>query len=553
MEPTAFLLMLLASCAGAARVVHNWDITYLNTTRGLDEPPRRAIGVNGQLPLPQVVATRGDTLVLNVHNSLDVPTSLHAHGIFQNGTVYYDGSGMTTECGIAPGGSFTYEVPLNQSGTFWIHSHTREQQSDGLRTSLVIHDPEEPYEYDSEYAFTFENWLPGEFNVIMDATKKPGVDGIRSVPPSRVLINGYNGNLTKPISFEPGKTYRIRLIGIHALFVMSFSIDDHDLEIIEIDGVVTKPKTVRSAQVAPGQRVSVLVRAKAEANYNYQYRVTALADFIALQPGYNPALFSSQVVYNASAPLKIVAPEPSVPVDDLDLEPLDEEPELIPDRVISLILNNGRSIYDVPAMSINSISYDAPLVPSIFSAMTTGSMAKNPLIYGPQTNAHVLEHMEVVEVLLWGSLDIPHPMHLHGHNFQIIEHGFTNDTTGASRKRFKPGCAPPRRDTVMVTFGEYTIIRFRADNPGVWHFHCHIDTHMSMGLNMIFVEAPDVMQKTIVIPDSLAEQCRLQNMPYHGNAAGKTTYNYDGAPDAPHVIPLAISLNYTAPLPTKQS
>ncbi|KAI8323189.1 hypothetical protein GQ54DRAFT_286729 [Martensiomyces pterosporus] len=550
MKLVALALVLFAEFAAAVRVVHSWDITYVSTARGLDQPPRRGIGVNGELPLPQVVATRGDTLVLNVHNSLDVPTSLHAHGIFQNGTVYYDGAGMTTECGIAPGGNFTYEIPLKQSGTFWIHSHVREQQSDGLRTSLIVYDPEEPYKYDSEHVFVLEDWLPSSFPDVMQVLDKSGPGGIQSVPPSKFLINGVSGNLTKPIQFEPGKVYRIRLIGIQALFTAEFRIDDHDLEIIEIDGVATKPKATDAVLVAPGQRVSILVRAKNDARYSYLYRIRVFADFIPPLPGYNPAAFSNRIEYGHNTPLKAIAAQPSKPVNDLHLEPLDEEPELIPDRVIFLNLNAGQSIYNAPAMYINYRVYAPPLVPSIFSALSMGSMARNPIIYGPQTNAHVLKHMEVVELLLWGPGKVPHPMHLHGHNFQIIERGFTNDTDGSFRKMPAPGRAPSRRDTVVVAQGEYAVIRFRADNPGIWHFHCHIDLHMALGINMIFVEAPDVLQKILTVPDSVVEQCRLQNITYYGNAAGKMGYNYDGAPDAPDVLPLSVKLNLTATPPT---
>ncbi|KAJ2016863.1 ferroxidase fet3, partial [Coemansia sp. S610] len=75
----AIELVLLAQ---AARVVHDWDIGYLTVNRD-GYTTRRAIGVNGQLPFPPVYATKGDTLVINVHNSLDLPTSIHAHGIFQ--------------------------------------------------------------------------------------------------------------------------------------------------------------------------------------------------------------------------------------------------------------------------------------------------------------------------------------------------------------------------------------------------------------------------------------------------------------------------------------
>ncbi|KAJ2180259.1 ferroxidase fet3, partial [Coemansia sp. RSA 551] len=108
---------LLVSLVQAKHVVQDWDITYVTTNRGLNQPPRRGVGVNNKLPIPVVRAELGDTLILNVRNSLDVPTSVHAHGILQHGTNYYDGVPMVNGCGIAPGSNFTYEIPLQQSGT----------------------------------------------------------------------------------------------------------------------------------------------------------------------------------------------------------------------------------------------------------------------------------------------------------------------------------------------------------------------------------------------------------------------------------------------------
>ncbi|KAJ1960444.1 ferroxidase fet3, partial [Dipsacomyces acuminosporus] len=137
-------LLSLASFVAAKDVVHNWDITYVTSNRGLDQAPKRGIGINGQFPLPVVEATLGDTLVLNIHNSLDQPTSLHSHGLLQKTTNYYDGASMTTECSTAPGANFTYRIPLQQAGSYWIHSHTNDQNFDGLRTPLIVHDPLDP-------------------------------------------------------------------------------------------------------------------------------------------------------------------------------------------------------------------------------------------------------------------------------------------------------------------------------------------------------------------------------------------------------------------------
>ncbi|KAJ2357687.1 ferroxidase fet3 [Coemansia sp. RSA 2618] len=461
-------LPLLLSLVQAKVVVQDWSITYVTTNRGLDQPPKRGIGVNGKLPLPVVRAELGDTLVLNVHNSLDVPTSLHAHGIFQRGTNYYDGVYMVTECGIAPGSNFTYEIPLQQSGTYWIHGHAMEQNFDGLKTPLIISDPNDPYQADEDYLLAVEDWWPITINEVTDILKQPGGLGSQFVYPPQTLINSEFGNLTKPLLFEPGKTYRIRLISMMSLPLWEFAIDGHELQIIEVDGVLTKPKTVNVVRIAPAQRVSVLVRAKDDISKNYQYHVTVLDDYVPRIPGVYPAQFDGTVMYHPGAHMDIASIIPSEPFDELSIESLDYLPMLEADQSIFLNLTYGFTKDEIPAETINLISYRTPPAPTIFSALTTGERALNPVTYGPQTNTRVLKYNEVVEILFWSPTLLPHPMHLHGHTFQIIEKGFTNDTTGKlSRRVPSAGFSPLFRDTVHVTQGEYVVVRFRADNPDI--------------------------------------------------------------------------------------
>jgi len=85
---------------------------------------RPYIGINGQYPNPPIVGTLGDTIKINVVNNLgNQSTSLHFHGMFQQGTNFEDGPVGVTQCPIPPGQSFVYQFRLNQTGTFWYHAH----------------------------------------------------------------------------------------------------------------------------------------------------------------------------------------------------------------------------------------------------------------------------------------------------------------------------------------------------------------------------------------------------------------------------------------------
>jgi iron transport multicopper oxidase len=117
-----------------------------------------------------------------------------------------------------------------------------------------------------------------------------------------------------------------------------------------------------------------------------------------------------------------------------------------------------------------------------------------------------------------------HPFHLHGHAFQVIFR--SEDDVGP----FDPAnitdlpATPMKRDTVLVRPNGHTVLRFRADNPGVWLFHCHIEWHVASGLTMTMVERPLDIQKQLSgkIPTGHLDACKAGNVPTEGNAAGNT-------------------------------
>lgn len=102
------LTTLLFSTTLAA--TYYWDITYVQFNN------RRVIGVNNQYPIPAMYVDFNDTLTVVVRNSLEVPTSLHSHGLFQNGSQWYDGAVGITNCPIPAGkGRFKRQVPISRT------------------------------------------------------------------------------------------------------------------------------------------------------------------------------------------------------------------------------------------------------------------------------------------------------------------------------------------------------------------------------------------------------------------------------------------------------
>lgn len=107
-----FAILILVQVAHSATVTYDFEIgwTYANP----DGQYRRPVqGVNGQWPVPAIVVTKGDRVIVNVKNSLgNESTSLHFHGLYQNGTTHMDGPVAVTQCAIVSGGSFTYNFTV---------------------------------------------------------------------------------------------------------------------------------------------------------------------------------------------------------------------------------------------------------------------------------------------------------------------------------------------------------------------------------------------------------------------------------------------------------
>ena len=124
LEPYLILILALASISHAATITYDFNITWVtaNPDGAFNRP---TIGINGKWPIPQITATKGDRVIVNVVNGLgNQSTSLHFHGLYQNGTTHMDGAAGASQCSIRPGGRFTYDfkVSLVPRG----HYHTSE-------------------------------------------------------------------------------------------------------------------------------------------------------------------------------------------------------------------------------------------------------------------------------------------------------------------------------------------------------------------------------------------------------------------------------------------
>jgi iron transport multicopper oxidase len=152
----------------------------------------------------------------------------------------------------------------------------------------------------------------------------------------------------------------------------------------------------------------------------------------------------------------------------------------------------------------------------------------NTAVYG-DVNPYLIKHGDIVEVVINNLNTNLHPWHMHGRQFQLVDR--PDPGWGRFNGTYRPGyphASPALRDTIMVQDLSWAVIRFRADNPGIWPFHCHVELHVSSGFTATFIEAPDaLLAQNITIPEDHIAACKAFPMAYEGNAAGNTVYPLD--------------------------
>lgn len=549
---TLVLWLLVSTLASAATITYDFDIGWV-TTNPDGAYDRPTIGINGAWPPPAMRCTVGDRVVVNVKNSLgNEPTSLHFHGLYQNGTAHMDGPVGVTQCAIAPGGTFTYDFVVDQPGTYWYHSHSKGQYPDGLRGPLIVTDPEIPFEFDDEVVLTLSDWYHEQMvKLIPQFMSKTNPTGAEPVPNAALM----NDTQDLAVHVQPGKTYLFRVVNMGAFASQYVWFEGHDeLEIVELDGVYTRPKKASMLYLSAGQRCSFLLRTKDTATENFA--IVGSMDttlFDSMPPGlqYN---VTGHLVYSPSLPLPPPTPiDAFTPVDDTTLVPYDGMPLLPPPsspaHTIQLTVKMDNLGDGKNYAFFNNITYTPPRVPSLYTLLSApADLVADARIYGAHTNSFVLERGEVVQIVLKNEDDGRHPFHLHGHTFQVLYRSKEEEEEDGGASVLKESDYPPvpmRRDTVVVWGNGEVVLRFRADNPGIWLFHCHIEWHVDSGLIATLIESPLDLRAQLgwdtsppqsalpfpsssihprkagdKIPQSHYDACAASKTPTRGNAAG---------------------------------
>lgn len=138
------------------RPVKEYNLTIEQNEMILGGVSAKAMTINGSIPGPVLEFNEGDLAIINVTNKMDEETSVHWHGLILPN--FYDGVPYLSTPPIKPNTTFQYRIPVNQSGTYWYHSHTMLQEQKGLYGAIVIQPKEKTLKYDKELAVVLSDW-----------------------------------------------------------------------------------------------------------------------------------------------------------------------------------------------------------------------------------------------------------------------------------------------------------------------------------------------------------------------------------------------------------
>jgi hypothetical protein len=295
-------LILLCLPAAAIGAAVEYDLTIARRDVAVGGKIARGITVNGQIPGPVLRFTEGDLALIRVHNRLEVPTSIHWHGILVPPDM--DGVPEITQVPIEPGASFTYEIPIRQAGTYWYHSHAHLQEQSGLYGPIVIEPREKRIPADREHVVLFSEWTTDDPHAIHHWLKRgsewPALEKgssqsvlgalkanrlgdyfqreLQRMPPMDIADVAYdhflaNGKPEIELPAEPGERVRLRIIDGSSSTYFHLEFAGGPLTIVSADGIDVEPVEKRRFLITVAETYDLLLTLPGPGSY--ELRATA--------------------------------------------------------------------------------------------------------------------------------------------------------------------------------------------------------------------------------------------------------------------------------------
>lgn len=531
----AVLILILSNFFGYGQNVVRYDLTVTDTIVNFSGKDKRAIAVNGQIPMPTLTFTEGDIAEIVVHNKLQEGTSLHWHGVYLPNKE--DGVPFLTQMPIAPNSTHTYRFSIIQNGTHWYHSHSGLQEQIGMYGSLILKkrktDPTFREGIDdlptvpvilSEWTdikpenvhrmlHNANDWggikkgtvqsyseaiKAGHFKTKLENEwKRMLAMDVSDVYYDKFLINGKNDSQLS--QFKAGDKVRLRIAngGASSYFWLSYAggkmtvvaNDGNDVEPVEVDRliigvsetydvVVNIPQedTAYEFLATPEDRTKSASMYFGNGTIQLKSRMPKLKYFEGMKM-MNGMMnmdgsmddMGMDMSFQKMDMNTVMYPEVTGSGDmEMDNQ-TDHANHSMKGNAELVTLNYGM----LKAPHPTTLPKDAPVRELRFEL--TGNMNRyvwsmdNKVL--SESDKILIRKGENVRITLYNGSMMRHPMHLHGHDFRVLN----------GQEEYAP-----LKNVLDIMPMETDTIEFLANAEGDWFFHCHILYHMMAGMNRVF-------------------------------------------------------------------
>ena len=449
-------------------------------------------GFNGQHPGPLIHVRERATVVVNFTNSIDMPTSVHWHGIRLDNR--FDGVPHVTQELVPPGGSFRYVLTFPDPGIYWYHPHHREdiQQDMGLYGNIMVQPDRAGFwsPVNREEILMLDDLLVGDEGLIPFG-EEHATHALMGRFGNRFLVNG---EPRWTATARKGEVVRFFLTNVANTRPFNLSLGDLPLKVVASDvGKYERESWARNVVIAPAERYVVEVLFDEPGTVALVNRVHAIDH---TQGRFFPEVDTIGVI--------TVSPDPTSADHRASFHQLRENAEVIadidryrshfgraPDRDLVLTLRTRDlpfgllQVLRIDTAYVNPVEWSGTM--PMMDLLSTGREVEW-VLRDPRTG---LENMDIDWTFRQGEVirlrltndrhtlhPMQHPIHIHGQRFLVLaQNGVANDNL-------------VWKDTVLLPTGSTADLLVELSNPGRWMLHCHIAEHLETGMHSVFTVTP---------------------------------------------------------------
>ncbi|MCZ4223370.1 multicopper oxidase domain-containing protein [Pedobacter rhodius] len=514
-----------------------YDLYVADTIVTYGKKKKRAIAVNGQIPMPTLTFTEGDTALIYVHNKLDEETALHWHGLFLPNKM--DGVPFLTQMPIKPHTTYIYKFPVVQHGTHWYHSHSKLQEQIGMYGAFIINrrtewaiptlpvvisewtdmKPEEVHRSLKNASDWFaikkgttqsyaEAIRTGHFKTkVANEWKRMNAMDVSDVYYESFLINGEKES-SHP-QFKAGDKVRLRIANGGASDYFWLKYAGGKITVVATDGNDVEPVEVDRLIIAVSETYDVVVTIPENKSYEFLVTPEDRTKSASLWLGKGEQVYAQKMPkLNYFAGMKMMnnmmdGRGNMIKMDGMHMQNQvmdmntvmypeitgEENPEgknSMKGMQMSGVKSQSGMIMAAENKDIVTLNYDMLRAPKQTTLPKgqwkelrfdlTGNMNRYVWTLDNKTVSEsdkiLIKRGENLRVVLYNNSMMRHPMHLHGHDFRVLN---------------GQGAYAPMKNVLDIMPMERDTIEFAAsETGGDWFFHCHILYHMMSGMGRIF-------------------------------------------------------------------